>query len=72
MKTKLYFVVCWDNKQQTWQYVLDSQRRPTMYQSIEQLKKHLYKYGGKDKDYRVVEYKLNSTALSPDKIDFLG
>lgn len=62
MKNKLYFVVCWDNKQQNWQYVLDSQRRPTMYQSIEQLKKYLYKY--KNKDYRVVEYKLNSTPLA--------
>ena len=72
MKTKLYFIVCWDNKQQDWQYVLDSQRRPTMYQSVEQLKKYLYKYRSKDKDYRVVEYKLKSTPLRLDEINFFS
>ena len=45
-----------------WQDMYKSAGRPTMYQSIEQLKKYLYKY--KNKDYRVVEYKLNSTPLA--------
>lgn len=60
MTTKLYFVV-YQNSKNEWEFALDSQRRPTMYRSIEQLKKYLYKY--KDEKYRVVEYKLNSTPI---------
>ena len=66
MTQKLYFIVYQDSKGD-WEYELDSQRRPTMYRSKEQLKKYLYKF--KSKDYRIVEYKLNSTPIRIDEVD---
>lgn len=64
MTSKVYFIV-YQNSQNEWEFALDSQRRPTMYRSIEQLKKYLYKY--KNEKYRIVEYKLNSTPIRIDE-----
>ncbi len=66
MASKVYFIV-YKNSQNEWEFELDSQRRPTMYQSIQQLKKYLYKY--KNEKYRVVEYKLNSTPIQIEEMD---
>ena len=73
MKLKLYFIVYKTKSNTYWEYVLDSQLRPTMYRSIDQLKKYLYKFKNtEDKEYRVVEYKLNTTAIPLDDINILN
>lgn len=59
MVEELYVMVKM-NKDGRWEYVLDSQRRLTIYQSKEQLKKYAYKYKDKSKNYRVAIYSIDS------------
>lgn len=66
MKNKLYFIV-YRNSKGEWEYELDSQRRPTMYKDIQQIKKYAYKFN--HKECSIVEYKLNSTPIEFKDID---
>ena len=59
MKEELYVIVRMNGKG-IWEYVLDSQRRLTIYQSKEQLKKYAYKYKDESKNYRVLIYSVDS------------
>lgn len=71
VKDRLYFVVFKykDREEDDWEYMWDSQGKPQMYRSLEQLKKYLYKFRGDSKEYRVAEYKLNEELISFDNID---
>lgn len=66
MCDKIYFIVIQNSKGE-WEYVKDSQLRPTMYRDIQQVKKYAYKF--RHGDYKIVEYKLNSTPIRFDEID---
>lgn len=68
MNNKIFFVVK-KNQNGIYEYVLDSQLRPTMYRSFEQLKKYAYKF--KNGDYRIAEYTLSSTFMSFEDIERL-
>lgn len=75
MKDRLFFIVERDNKNEDWCYTPDSQGKPQMYRSLEQVKKYLYKFKSSKynnyREYRVAEYKLNEELISFDNIDSL-
>lgn len=69
-KDKLYFIVEKDSEG-NWEYALDSQLRPTMYRTLEQLKKNSYKFTRGKREYKIVEYKTNGELISFDNIESL-